>query len=76
MSRVQLEVWGRGPGQEPWEVYVVKADTDTLSVGSALAAMWALASAPRPDWSLSGRSWWKQPVKAANALPRKLRAYG
>ncbi|MFC8425717.1 ArsI/CadI family heavy metal resistance metalloenzyme [Streptomyces sp. NPDC057236] len=28
---VQDKVWVRGPGQEPWEVYVVKADADTLS---------------------------------------------
>ncbi|CAM5598291.1 ArsI/CadI family heavy metal resistance metalloenzyme [Streptomyces hirsutus] len=27
---VQDKVWVRGPGQEPWEVYVVKADADTL----------------------------------------------
>ncbi|WP_314416023.1 ArsI/CadI family heavy metal resistance metalloenzyme [Streptomyces sp. DSM 40484] len=28
---VQDKVWVRGPGQEPWEVYVVKADADTLA---------------------------------------------
>ncbi|HEX6450424.1 MAG TPA: ArsI/CadI family heavy metal resistance metalloenzyme [Trebonia sp.] len=27
---VQDKVWATGPGQEPWEVYVVKADADTL----------------------------------------------
>lgn len=27
---VQDKVWVRGPGSEPWEVYVVKADADTL----------------------------------------------
>ncbi len=27
---VQDKVWVTGPGQEPWEVYVVKADADTL----------------------------------------------
>jgi len=27
---LQDKVWVQGPGQEPWEVYVVKADTDTL----------------------------------------------
>ncbi|MFJ6634658.1 ArsI/CadI family heavy metal resistance metalloenzyme [Streptomyces sp. NPDC091376] len=26
----QDKVWVHGPGQEPWEVYVVKADADTL----------------------------------------------
>jgi catechol 2,3-dioxygenase-like lactoylglutathione lyase family enzyme len=28
---VQDKVWVHGPGQEPWEVYVVKADADTLN---------------------------------------------
>jgi catechol 2,3-dioxygenase-like lactoylglutathione lyase family enzyme len=27
---VQDKVWVTGPGNEPWEVYVVKADADTL----------------------------------------------
>ncbi|HYZ57735.1 MAG TPA: ArsI/CadI family heavy metal resistance metalloenzyme [Streptosporangiaceae bacterium] len=27
---VQDKVWVHGPGAEPWEVYVVKADADTL----------------------------------------------
>ncbi|MGX1848814.1 ArsI/CadI family heavy metal resistance metalloenzyme [Streptomyces sp. NPDC055299] len=27
---VQDKVWVLGPGKEPWEVYVVKADADTL----------------------------------------------
>jgi len=28
---LQDKVWVRGPGDEPWEVYVVKADADTLA---------------------------------------------
>jgi catechol 2,3-dioxygenase-like lactoylglutathione lyase family enzyme len=28
---LQDKVWVRGPGQEPWEVYVVKGDSDTLT---------------------------------------------
>ncbi|WP_329625237.1 VOC family protein [Streptomyces sp. NBC_01255] len=28
---VQDKVWVTGPGSEPWEVYVVKADADTLT---------------------------------------------
>jgi catechol 2,3-dioxygenase-like lactoylglutathione lyase family enzyme len=28
---VQDKVWVRGPGAEPWEVYVVKADADNLN---------------------------------------------
>jgi catechol 2,3-dioxygenase-like lactoylglutathione lyase family enzyme len=37
---VQDKVWVRGPGNEPWEVYVVKADADTLTKqgGSACCA--------------------------------------
>ncbi|MER6786225.1 ArsI/CadI family heavy metal resistance metalloenzyme [Streptomyces sp. NPDC000658] len=33
---LQDKVWVHGPGREPWEVYVVKADADTLgrSAGS------------------------------------------
>ncbi|MFD7905900.1 ArsI/CadI family heavy metal resistance metalloenzyme [Kitasatospora sp. NPDC059747] len=32
---LQDKVWVHGPGKEPWEVYVVKADADTLGRGSA-----------------------------------------
>ncbi|MFF3874390.1 ArsI/CadI family heavy metal resistance metalloenzyme [Streptomyces sp. NPDC001978] len=28
---VQDKVWVHGPGEEPWEVYVVKADADSLA---------------------------------------------
>lgn len=28
---VQDKVWVQGPGREPWEVYVVKADADSLT---------------------------------------------
>ncbi|MFF3243705.1 ArsI/CadI family heavy metal resistance metalloenzyme [Streptomyces sp. NPDC002870] len=28
---LQDKVWVHGPGQEPWEVYVVKADANTLT---------------------------------------------
>ena len=28
---VQDKVWVQGPGQEPWEVYVVKADSDVMT---------------------------------------------
>ncbi|MGV9455901.1 ArsI/CadI family heavy metal resistance metalloenzyme [Streptomyces sp. NPDC003635] len=28
---LQDKVWVHGPGQEPWEVYVVKADADVLA---------------------------------------------
>lgn len=29
------KVWVHGPGQEPWEVYLVKADADTLGKSAA-----------------------------------------
>ncbi|MEV5016134.1 ArsI/CadI family heavy metal resistance metalloenzyme [Streptomyces sp. NPDC053780] len=31
---LQDKVWVHGPGKEPWEVYVVKADADTLDKGA------------------------------------------
>lgn len=34
---VQDKVWVRGPGQEPWEVYVVKADSDTYGTDPDLS---------------------------------------
>ncbi|GAA2857892.1 ArsI/CadI family heavy metal resistance metalloenzyme [Streptosporangium fragile] len=34
---LQDKVWVRGPGAEPWEVYVVKADADTLGKSAATA---------------------------------------
>jgi catechol 2,3-dioxygenase-like lactoylglutathione lyase family enzyme len=45
---VQDKVWVTGPGQEPWEVYVVKADADTLDrqEGSACCTPAAEAGAP------------------------------
>ncbi|GAA2070723.1 ArsI/CadI family heavy metal resistance metalloenzyme [Actinomadura alba] len=35
---LQDKVWVTGPGNEPWEVYVVKADADTLGKSAAPAA--------------------------------------
>jgi catechol 2,3-dioxygenase-like lactoylglutathione lyase family enzyme len=35
---VQDKVWVTGPGKEPWEVYVVKADADTLGKSDANTA--------------------------------------
>jgi catechol 2,3-dioxygenase-like lactoylglutathione lyase family enzyme len=32
---VQDKVWVRGPGREPWEVYVVKADSPTFGAAPA-----------------------------------------
>lgn len=33
---LQDKVWVHGPGQEPWEVYVVKADADRMGKSAAL----------------------------------------
>ncbi|MFC9284728.1 ArsI/CadI family heavy metal resistance metalloenzyme [Streptomyces collinus] len=35
---LQDKVWVHGPGGEPWEVYVVKADADTLGKSAAASA--------------------------------------
>ncbi|MEV4424141.1 ArsI/CadI family heavy metal resistance metalloenzyme [Streptomyces sp. R-07] len=35
---LQDKVWVTGPGKEPWEVYAVKADADTLEKGSTAPA--------------------------------------
>ncbi|MEU0122773.1 ArsI/CadI family heavy metal resistance metalloenzyme [Streptomyces albidoflavus] len=32
---LQDKVWVHGPGREPWEVYVVKADADSMGAGQA-----------------------------------------
>src|ERR1700758_1415948 len=48
---VQDKVWVTGPGEEPWEVYVVKADSDILDreAGSVCCARAAdAAGAARP----------------------------
>ncbi|MGP4004141.1 ArsI/CadI family heavy metal resistance metalloenzyme [Streptomyces sp. 8N706] len=34
---LQDKVWVTGPGKEPWEVYVVKADADTLAKNAEAA---------------------------------------
>jgi catechol 2,3-dioxygenase-like lactoylglutathione lyase family enzyme len=45
---VQDKVWVSGPGAEPWEVYVVKADADTLTKDSNSACC-APADADRTE---------------------------
>ncbi|MEU7375368.1 ArsI/CadI family heavy metal resistance metalloenzyme [Streptomyces albidoflavus] len=32
---LQDKVWVHGPGREPWEVYVVKADADSMGPGTS-----------------------------------------
>ncbi|MFG3247394.1 ArsI/CadI family heavy metal resistance metalloenzyme [Streptomyces sp. NPDC048187] len=45
---LQDKVWVHGPGKEPWEVYVVKADADTLGKSAALQATGDGCCASRP----------------------------
>ncbi|MFB7025220.1 MULTISPECIES: ArsI/CadI family heavy metal resistance metalloenzyme [unclassified Streptomyces] len=35
---LQDKVWATGPGREPWEIYVVKADADTLAKDTGAAS--------------------------------------
>ncbi|MGP3690694.1 ArsI/CadI family heavy metal resistance metalloenzyme [Streptomyces sp. IBSNAI002] len=48
---LQDKVWVTGPGKEPWEVYVVKADADTLgkSADSAPDACCGTTARRTPD---------------------------
>jgi len=43
---VQDKVWVHGPGQEPWEVYTVKADSRTFGTDSAALATPATCCKP------------------------------
>lgn len=45
---LQDKVWVTGPGQEPWEVYVVKADASTLAEDPATPGACCGAPASRP----------------------------
>ncbi|WP_327299216.1 MULTISPECIES: ArsI/CadI family heavy metal resistance metalloenzyme [unclassified Streptomyces] len=45
---LQDKVWVHGPGKEPWEVYVVKADTDQLGKSPALHGSACCSSEPAP----------------------------
>lgn len=46
---LQDKVWVHGPGNEPWEVYVVKADADTLGEGPARNGDVCCTTAPPAD---------------------------
>jgi catechol 2,3-dioxygenase-like lactoylglutathione lyase family enzyme len=45
---VQDKVWVTGPGAEPWEVYVVKADSDTMGDDTIPAPRCAPAASQAP----------------------------
>ncbi|MFI9026808.1 ArsI/CadI family heavy metal resistance metalloenzyme [Streptomyces sp. NPDC053560] len=49
---LQDKVWVHGPGKEPWEVYVVKADADRMGKSAALdstAGACCTSSSPAAD---------------------------
>lgn len=46
---LQDKVWVHGPGAEPWEVYVVKADADTLGPSAASGDPSAPCACGGPD---------------------------
>jgi catechol 2,3-dioxygenase-like lactoylglutathione lyase family enzyme len=50
---VQDKVWVTGPGDEPWEVYVVKADADVLDKAPAAACCTPAAGADAATQSAS-----------------------
>ena len=57
---VQDKVWVTGPGDEPWEVYVVKGDADVLDKAADSACC-----APRP----ARRAPRRQPLRPAAVDP-------
>ncbi len=46
---LQDKVWVTGPGKEPWEVYVVKADADRMGKSAALGGDACCAGQPEED---------------------------
>jgi catechol 2,3-dioxygenase-like lactoylglutathione lyase family enzyme len=46
---LQDKVWVHGPGREPWEVYVVKADADTLAKQATSACCGPTASSDKAE---------------------------
>lgn len=50
---LQDKVWVHGPGKEPWEVYVVKADAERMGKGPALDALSPAGGTPS-DASAAG----------------------
>ncbi|MFD9686386.1 ArsI/CadI family heavy metal resistance metalloenzyme [Kitasatospora sp. NPDC059088] len=51
---LQDKVWVHGPGREPWEVYVVKADADTLGSSSDGAPTTTAACCTEPAPAAAG----------------------
>ncbi|MEV8320465.1 ArsI/CadI family heavy metal resistance metalloenzyme [Streptomyces sp. NPDC059900] len=51
---LQDKVWVHGPGQEPWEVYVVKADADSLAKQEGSSCCTQSAADTEPDAKAGG----------------------
>lgn len=51
---LQDKVWVHGPGAEPWEVYVVKGDADTLEKAKDSACCTPHTSAVEPETATTG----------------------
>jgi catechol 2,3-dioxygenase-like lactoylglutathione lyase family enzyme len=52
---LQDKVWVHGPGQEPWEVYTVKADSQSFGTDSAALAGAATCCTPSADTGETGK---------------------
>ncbi|MFJ5835914.1 ArsI/CadI family heavy metal resistance metalloenzyme [Streptomyces shenzhenensis] len=65
---LQDKVWVHGPGREPWEVYVVKADADTLGKS---AAPDTAAPDTADDACCATRTGASAPVTVSTATDRK-----
>ncbi|MGW3565254.1 ArsI/CadI family heavy metal resistance metalloenzyme [Streptomyces sp. NPDC000941] len=49
---LQDKVWVHGPGKEPWEVYIVKGDTDQMGKSAALDTTDGCCASERPRGSV------------------------
>ncbi|MEV5411938.1 ArsI/CadI family heavy metal resistance metalloenzyme [Thermopolyspora sp. NPDC052614] len=61
---LQDKVWVHGPGAEPWEVYVVKADADTLGKSDVAVAAGSDCCGTEADRADEGKAEAEEPVEA------------
>ncbi|MFE7976762.1 ArsI/CadI family heavy metal resistance metalloenzyme [Streptomyces shenzhenensis] len=74
---LQDKVWVHGPGREPWEVYVVKADADTLGKSAAPdTADTNAAPDTAGDACCATRTGASAPVTVSTATDRKVARTG
>jgi hypothetical protein len=59
---LQDKVWVHGPGAEPWEVYVVKADADTLGKVSVLGPNQASCACQQDDQTTTAAERQVEPI--------------